>query len=115
MEGNVNDVKATLNHKIATVGLGLLFIWWGIVVIVGPMTIGMGAIGTGLILLGINVTRMLMGIPTYGSTTIIGLIALVWGALDTIFDPRFGVSFALLLIIIGLVVIASLVTRPKTA
>ena len=108
-----NDMKAALNHAIATVGLGLLFIWWSIVIIVGPLTIGMGAIGTGLILLGINLARLLKGIPTLGSTTALGLIALAWGVLETIFDPRWGVSFALLLFVIGVVIIGSLVARPK--
>jgi hypothetical protein len=38
----------------------------------------------------------------------------VWGILDTVFNPRFGVSFAMMLIVIGLVTIASLLARPKT-
>lgn len=110
-----NDVKATQNHTIATVGLGLLFIWWSIVIIIGPLTIGMGAIGMGLILLGINLARLLKGIPTLGSTTAVGIIALLWGVPETIFDPHLGVSLALLMFVIGVVIIASLMIRPKTS
>jgi hypothetical protein len=105
---------ATLNHNLATIGNGALLIWWGIVIMFDPLTIGMGAIGTGLIMLGVNAARSMNGIPTKGSTTIIGIIALLWGTLDTIFDPRFELSFAIMLIVIGLVTIASLLMRPKT-
>lgn len=104
----------TLNHNFATIGNGALLIWWGIVIMVDPLTIGMGAIGTGLIMLGVNVARSLNGIPTKGSTTVIGIIALVWGALDTVFTPSFELSFAIMLIVIGVVRIASLLMHPKT-
>lgn len=105
----------TLNHSLAIIGNGALLIWWGIVIMFDPLTIGMGAIGTGLIMLGVNAARALNGIPTKGSTTTIGIIALVWGTIDTIFDPRFELSFAIMLIVIGLVTtIASLLKRPKT-
>jgi hypothetical protein len=104
----------TLNHNFATIGNGALLIWWGIVIMFDPLTIGMGAIGTGLIMLGVNAARSLNGIPTKGSTTIIGAIALIWGTLDTIYNPRFELSFAIMLIVIGLVTIASLLAHPKT-
>ncbi|MGZ9224132.1 MAG: hypothetical protein ACXW4M_01100 [Anaerolineales bacterium] len=104
----------TLNHNFATIGNGALLIWWGIVIMVDPLTIGMGAIGTGLIMLGVNAARLLNGIPTKGSTTVLGIIALVWGTLDTVLDPSFELSFAIMLIVIGVVRIASLLTGPKT-
>jgi hypothetical protein len=102
----------TLNHNFATAGYGALLIWWGIVFLIDPLTIGMGAIGTGLIMLGVNAARLLNGIPPKRSTTTIGIIALVWGVLDTIFDPSLELSFAILLIVIGLETIASLLTHP---
>jgi hypothetical protein len=108
------DTAKTLNHNLATIGWGVLLIWWGIVIMVGPLTIGMGAIGTGLICLGVNAVRSLRGIPTKGSTTVVGIIALAWGILDTLFNPRFELSFALMLIIIGVVTLGSLLMRPAT-
>lgn len=105
----------TLNHSFATLGDGTLLIWWGIVIMLDPLTIGMGAIGTGLIMLAVNAARLLNGIPAKGSTTVIGIIALLWGTLDTVFDPRFELSFAMMLIVIGVVAIASLLVRPKNA
>ncbi len=102
----------TKNHDLATVGNGALLIWWGIVIIIDPLTIGIGAIGTGLIMLGVNAARRLNDIPSKASTTFIGSIALAWGALDTIFDPRLELSFAILLVVIGLATMASLLARP---
>ncbi len=104
----------TFNRNLATIGNGLLLIWWGIVIIVPPLTIGMGAVGTGLILLAINAVRWLNGIPTRGSTTTLGIIALAWGLLDAVLNPRFETSFAMLLIIIGLVSFSSLWAHSQT-
>jgi hypothetical protein len=103
----------TLNHNFATIGNSALLIWWGVVIIIDPLTIGMGAIGTGLIMLAINAARALSGIPTKGSTTMIGIMALAWGTLDTIFNPDLATSFAMMLIVIGLVTIASLLTHLR--
>ncbi len=107
--------KGKTNHIIATVGWGLLLIWWGVSIAIGPITIGMSAIGTGLIMLGANGARLLRGIPAVASTTVVGLAALVWGALDTAMGLSFGASFAVLLIVIGGFVILSLLQRPRTA
>ena len=103
----------TLNHNFAALGNGSLLIWWGIVIMFDPLTIGLGAIGTGLIMLAVNAARLLNGISTKGSTTMIGIIALVWGTLDTVFHPSSELSFAIMLIVIGLITIASLLPRPK--
>ena len=43
----MENTKA-LNHNFATIGWGALLIWWGISFMVGPITFGMCAIGTGL-------------------------------------------------------------------
>ncbi len=105
----------TLNHNLATFGWGALFIWWGISIMIDPITIGMSSVGTGLILLGVNAARRLKGVPTNHSTTVVGAIALVWGMLDQVFALRFGPSFAVLLILIGVITIVSLPARARTA
>ncbi len=109
------DNTKTLNDNLATIGWGMLLIWWGISFMVGPITIGMSAAGSGLILLGVNATRALKGIPTNQSTTWWGIVALVWGALDHTLALSFGASLAMLLIVIGLASLASLSLRPKAA
>jgi hypothetical protein len=105
------DTATTLNRIFSKIGDNLLLIWWGMVMIVHPLTIGMGAIGTGLILLGVNAARLLKGIPTKLSTTIVGSMAILWGLLDVFLRPRFEVSFALLLIVIGVVSLAAMLAR----
>jgi len=108
----MNNAKR-LDSTFSKIGDNILLIWWGIVMIVHPLTIGMGAIGTGLILLGVNAARRLKGIPTKLTTTVIGSMAILWGLLDTVFHPRFEVSFALMLIVIGLVSLATVLARPN--
>jgi hypothetical protein len=107
------EAAKTLNHSFATFGWGALLIWWGVVIMIDPLTIGIGAAGTGLILLGVNATRLLKGIPTRASTTTAGIIALVWGSLDHFLSLSFGPSLAILLILIGVAEIVSLLARPR--
>ena len=106
--------KTGENHTVAVIGWAMLLIWWGICFAVGPITIGMSAVGTGLILLGVNAARRLRHIPILDSTTAVGIAALLWGALDTAFALRFETSLAALLIIIGVMLIGSLVPRLRT-
>ena len=105
----------TLNRTYATIGWGALFVWWGISIIIGPITIGMSAVGTGLILLGVNAARWLKGIPINSSNTPLAVVAIVWGSLDHVLSLAFWPSFATMMIVIGLVAMASLVTHPRTA
>jgi hypothetical protein len=102
-------------YIVTVIGWGLLLIWWGVSFAVDPITIGISAIGTGLILLGVYAVCMLLGIPARGSTVALGVVTLVWGTLDTVFRMSFGGSFAVLLIVIGTTMIFSLVPRLRTA
>jgi hypothetical protein len=104
----------SLNKTFSKAADAVLLIWWGVVMLVNPLTLAMGAIGSGLILLSVNAARLWKGIPTKPSTTAIGVTALAWGILDTIFDLRFEMSFAILLIVIGVVSLVSLLARKKT-
>ncbi len=109
----MEDTKA-LNDKYNVIGWSALFIWWGIVVLVDPLTIGMGAIGTGLIFLGVNAGRSLEGLkdfPTRRSNNMIGITALAWGLLDVARQALgwdWGASFALFLIVVGIILFGSL-------
>jgi hypothetical protein len=107
------DDKEKFNHLIATLAGGLILIWWGVVIVVNPLTIGLGAIVTGIILLGLNGIRLLKGFPTKPSTTILGLVALVWGAFDHVLGLDFWHSVAVLLIVIGFVQIGYLLVGSK--
>ncbi len=99
--------KKQFSHSVSIAGWGALLIWWGAAIAIDPLTMGMCAIGTGLILLSMNAARMLKGVRTVRTTTVMGIIALAWGALDqarSLLGFPEGVSFALLLMVIGLVV-----------
>ena len=102
-----------LEQKFSKIGDALLLIWWGTVMIVHPLTVGMGAIGTGVILIGMNAARMVKGIPAKIWTNAVGVAALAWGILDTVFDPRFEISFAILLIVSGTVSLLFLLVRSN--
>ena len=106
----------TLNRNLAVIGDSALLIWWGIVIMVHPLTIGMGAIGTGLILLGINAGRAWMDIPIRDTTTTWGIIFLARGVLDvarSLSHLPAELSLAGILIVIGAVVLVKpLLARP---
>jgi hypothetical protein len=108
------DDQTALRQKFAVFGWGSLFIWWGIAVLVGPITLGMAAIGTGLILFGLNAAKTRAGIRVKSvqrSNAITGTIAITWGVLDTVrhalgWDA--GASFALFLFVVGAVLVGSI-------
>ena len=109
--------KKAFNRNLARAAWGSLLIWWGVVIMVDPLTIGSGAIGTGIILVSLNAFRWLKSYPTRGSTTQLGLMALLWGILDQarhMLALPSGISFALLLVVSGLsVLITPLFTRRR--
>ncbi len=72
----------SLDHKLEASAWGLLLIWWGLRW--WPLAFlpnGAGLVGTGLILLSLNMIRSLNNIPVRGSTNTIGILALVVGGL----------------------------------
>ena len=111
------DNTRTLNNRFETAAWGALFIWWGITEIFNFLPAGMGAIGIGLILLGLNVARSLNGIPTPGLTTILGMLAIVWGGLElassVLVLPLELPIFAILLITLGLILLGREFLRTR--
>lgn len=110
-EENMEDAK-NFSQKISVIGDGALLIWCGIAILIDSITIGMGAVGAGMIMLGANVAWALKGVPVKSSTTLFGAIAIVWGSFDHILELPFWTSFAALLIVIGLAVIVALAAHP---
>ena len=114
------DTTRTLNRNFETMAWGLLFILWGITVLFDFLPGGVGIAGTGLILLGLNAARLLNGIPTKGGTTILGILALVWGGLELArpilhlpFELSDGAIFAILLIVLGGILLARELARIR--
>ena len=72
----------TLNRTLEAMAWGTFFVWWGITELFGFLPEGTGAVGFGLILIGLNVARSLNGIPTSSFTITLGILALVLGGLE---------------------------------
>ena len=98
-----------LNRSFETLAWGAFFIWWGITELFPFLPHGIGAVGIGPILLGLNAARVLKGIPASGFTTTLGILALVLGGLElagTALRLPFELPvFAILLIVLGLTVL----------
>lgn len=100
----------TLNRNFETMAWGAFFVWWGITELFKFLPEGTGAVGFGLILIGLNVARSLNGIPTSGFTITLGILALVLGGLELaglfLSLPFQLPVFAILLIVLGVIVLA---------
>ncbi len=104
------DTIRTSNNRYEMAAWGALFIWWGITTLLPSLPHGTGAIGIGLILLGLNAARWLSGIPVKAFTTTLGILALVLGGLEmanAVLRLPFELPiFAILLIALGLILLA---------
>ena len=68
------ETARKLNRNLETMAWGAFFIWWGITELFQFLPHGVGAIGIGLIWLGLNAARSLNGISTSGLTTKLGIL-----------------------------------------
>jgi hypothetical protein len=107
----MTDIKI-LNIKYRTVAWGLLALLWGTTILFDFIPFGVGVLGTGLVLLGVNIVRTLNDLPTEGDNTVFGILMLAWGGLELarpVLRSLFKsadldwVIFALLLIGLGLI------------
>ena len=109
------DTIQTSNNRYEMAAWGALFIWWGITTLFTGLPHGTGAIGIGLILLGLNAARWLNGIPASGFTTTLGILALVLGGLELanlILSLPFELPvFAILLITLGVIFLVREILR----
>ncbi len=104
------NTKPKISWNLDTMGWGFLFIWWGLTELVPSLPTGIGAIGIGVILLGVNLARASSGVPTSGFSITLGILALVWGGLEltgTLLRLPFQLPiFAILLIVLGVIILA---------
>jgi hypothetical protein len=107
------DANETGNRRFETLAWGLLLVWlgawWGFLDS-GILPGGSGALGVGLILLGLNIARWLNGIPISVLSTSFGALFLLLGLMK-LADvarrcPMCNVNlFALFLILLGGIVL----------
>lgn len=112
----MNNIQ-TIEWNFETMMWGALFIWWGITELFTGLPHGSGAIGIGLILIGVNIARFLNDIPTSRFSITLGILALVWGGLDlagVLLGLPFEIPvFGILLIVLGVLVLAPAVMGKR--
>jgi hypothetical protein len=77
----MNNLKI-LNHRYETVAWGILAILWGTTILFDFIPFGVGVLGTGLVLLSVNIVRTLNDLPTRSENTVFGILMLAWGGLE---------------------------------
>ncbi len=70
------------NPDFGTIAWAALFILWGITEMFTSLPDGVGAVGIGVILVGLTLARSWQGQPTSGFTTTLGVLSLLLGALQ---------------------------------
>jgi hypothetical protein len=107
-----------LNRNFDTLAWGGFFIWWGMTELFKSLPVGLGAVGIGLILLGLNAARALNGIPTSGFTLTLGLVTLSLGGFDlakaALHLPWDLPIFAITLTLLGVLFLARAVLANKS-
>jgi len=97
------------NFDLDAIAWGAFFILWGITGIFKSLPDGIGTIGIGLILIGLNAIRFWKGRPTSSFTITFGVFALLLGGLElarTLLHLSFELPiFAILLIALGIIVL----------
>jgi hypothetical protein len=98
-----NVRKQELNRRLETVGWGLFLIMIGGFALWKEVPEGTWLIGAGLIMLGLNAIRLVVGIRASWFTLIVGTIALLSG-IGSVYGVDIPVG-PLLVILIGLAII----------
>ena len=110
--------KQLQKHDYEAIAWGAFFIWWGVTELFPSLPQGIGALGIGLILLGLNAARSRNGIPTSGFTITLGILALVFGGLEltsSMLRLPFEIPvFAILLIVLGVIFLVRAPLEPRT-
>jgi hypothetical protein len=111
--------KLLEKRDFEAIAWGAFFIVWGITELIPSLPNGTGALGIGLILIGLNVARRLSGVPTSRFSITLGILALVWGGLDlagVFLSLPFEIPvFAILLMVLGGLVLAREISANRYA
>ena len=99
----VDARKQDLNHRLETVSWGLFLIMLGGFALLKEVPEGTWLIGAGIIMLGLNAVRLLVGIRASWFTLILGTVALLSG-LGSVYGIDIPVG-PLLIILIGLAIV----------
>jgi hypothetical protein len=94
---------------LETIAWGALFLLWGITEMFTSLPDGTGALGVGVILVGLNLVLLWKGLPMNGFTGTMGILALVLGGLlltQSLLHLSFDLPvFAILLLVLGAILL----------
>ncbi len=111
MTSGMTPAKRELNHRLETISWGLFLIMLGGFALLKSVPEETWLIGAGVIMLGLNAVRILLGIRISWFTVIVGTVALFSGV-----ESVYGVSLPvgpLLIILIGLAIIVRALDRSR--
>jgi hypothetical protein len=104
-------------RNFESIAWGAFFIWWGITSLFRFLPEGTGAVGIGLIFLGLNAARALNHLRTSSFTITLGVLALLLGGLELarpILHLPFDLPiFAILLILLGVIALVNALVRVE--
>lgn len=107
------SARPALDRRLEAISWGLFLIMIGGIGLIQNVPQSTWVVGTGLIMLGLNVARYVNGLPTSNFTVVLGILALLLGmggmtGLDLPFFP-------VLLVLIGADILFKVVTRSGQA
>ena len=111
MSIGMTPAKRELNRRLETISWGLFLIMLGGFALLPSVKEGTWLIGAGVIMLGLNAVRLVLGIRTSGFTVILGTVALLSG-LGSVYGVDIPVG-PLLIILIGLAIIVRALDRSR--
>jgi hypothetical protein len=111
------DTLKKSNVKLETLALSAFFILWGITEMFKFLPEGIGTVGIGVILVGLNLVRYWTHKPVSRFTTLVGVLALVLGAYE-LARPYLHLQFdlpvfAMLLMVIGVMLLGDAMVWGK--
>ena len=106
-----DTTRAAVSDRVDTIGWGLLFVAIGAVSLMPAMPDGAWLIAAGIVMLGASAVRASMRLRAYGSTIVVGVVALSAGiftaaGLTTVVGP-------LVLIVLGLALVVGALYRAQ--
>jgi cytosine/uracil/thiamine/allantoin permease len=107
----MTPARHEMNRRLETISWGLFLIMLGGFALLRSVPEGTWLIGAGVIMLGLNAVRLLLGIRVSWFTVILGTVALLSG-LGSVYGISIPVG-PLLIILIGLAIIVRALDRSR--
>ena len=107
----MTPAKHELNRRLESISWGLFLIMLGGFALLKSVPEGTWLVGAGVIMLGLNVLRLLLGIRIGWFTVVLGTVALLSG-LGSVYGVSIPVG-PLLVILIGLAIILRALDRSR--